>query len=101
MEPFDLWLDLDVRVLVEREGHPLQRYAVMLQLLRDGLWKTIRLFDNAHGHHDMHRYVGDEKQIAERFHQGTAREALPAAILHLKEHWQSIVEGWESEEEAP
>jgi hypothetical protein len=99
MELFDLWLDQDVRILVEREGQPLSQYAVMLQVLRNEDWQTIRLFDNAHGQHDMHRYVLDEKQPPERFHNGTAREALPAAILHLKEHWQAIVEGWEHEEE--
>jgi hypothetical protein len=99
MEPFDLWLDPDVRVLVERHGQPLERYAVMLQVLRDGEWRTIRLFDNAHGGHDMHRYDRYEKQDAERFFEGQPREALPAAIMHLKEHWQAIVESWEHEEE--
>jgi len=38
----------------------------MLQLRIEGKWQTIRLFDNAHGDHDMHRYTGSEKQPAER-----------------------------------
>lgn len=99
VEPFDLWLDVDVRIFVEREGQPLERYAVMLQVLRDGAWCTIRLFDNAHGAHDMHRYRRSDKQGAEQFFDGEPREALPAAIMHLKRHWQAIVETWESEEE--
>jgi hypothetical protein len=101
VEPFDLYLDIDVRVHVERGGQPLEEYAVMLQVENAGEWSTIRLYDNAHGTHDMHRYTGGEKQAAEVFHHGEPREACPAAILELKEHWQAIVEGHEREEEAP
>jgi hypothetical protein len=96
---FAIRLDVDVRVYVEREGQPLEQYAVMLQVLRGGEWQTIRLYDNAHGVHDMHRYIGEEKQNAEVFHHGTAREACPAAILTLQGSWQAIVEGWEDGEE--
>lgn len=99
MEPFDLYLDTDVRVHVEREGQPLDKYAVMLQVDEDGEWATIRLYDNAHGNHDMHRYRGGNKQPAETFHYGTSRDACPAAILELKAHWQAIVEGHEREKE--
>ena len=95
MEPFDLYLDADVRVHVERDGQPLDQYAVMLQVEADGEWRTVRLYDNAHGNHDVHRYSGGEKQPAETFHYGEPREACPAAILELKDQWQAIVEGHE------
>jgi len=98
VEPSDLDLDTDVRVHVEREGQPLEEYAVMLQVEEAGEWSTIRLYDNAHGTHDMHRYVSGDKQAAEVFHHGEPREACPAAILALKDHWQAIVEGHEREE---
>jgi hypothetical protein len=101
VETFDLVLDVDVRVHVEREGRPLRQYAVMLQVMRDGHWATIRLYDNAHGQHEMHRYRLNEKQPAETFHHGEPREACPAAILELKDQWQAIVEGWERDEAAP
>jgi hypothetical protein len=57
-DPFIRPLAADARVLVELEGRPLERYAVMVQLRIKGRWQTIRLLDNAHGDHDMHRYTG-------------------------------------------
>lgn len=62
---------------------------------QEGEWRTARLYDNAHGVHDMHRYRGTDKRDAEVFHQGPPTEALPAAVRELKESWPSIVEGWE------
>lgn len=56
-EPFVRPLSDDARVLVDLDGRPLKRYAVMLQLRIEGRWQTIRLLDNAHGDHDMHRYT--------------------------------------------
>ena len=89
-------LALDARVLVELEGRPLARYAVMLQLRVEGDWQTIRLLDNAHDQHDMHRYTGTEKQPAERFAEGPVNEIVPAAIRHLTEHWEAIAGSWKS-----
>ena len=73
-DPFIRPLAADARVLVELEGRPLERYAVMLQLRIEDRWQTIRLLDNAHGNHDMHRYTGPEKQPAERFAEGTVND---------------------------
>ena len=39
----------DARILVRHGGKPMASYAAMLQLLRDGRWRTIRLIDNAVG----------------------------------------------------
>jgi hypothetical protein len=74
----------------------MERYAVMLQLRIEGKWQTIRLLDNAHGEHDMHRYTGLEKQPAERFSEGSAKEVAPQAIGYLTDHWEAIVESWKS-----
>jgi hypothetical protein len=41
-EPFIRPLAAEARVLVELEGRPLERYAVMLQLRVEGRWQTIR-----------------------------------------------------------
>lgn len=68
----------------------------MLQVRRGVGWQTILLFDNAHGQHDVHSYTGAEKQPAERFMEGTAREAVPAAIRHIVTHWEAIVRSWEN-----
>jgi hypothetical protein len=55
-----------IRILVRHGGRPMTRYAAMLQTLRDGQWRTIRLIDNAHDTHHMHRYAGDFKRDAVR-----------------------------------
>jgi hypothetical protein len=73
-DPFIRPLGPDARAMVELEGRPLERYAVMLQLRIDGRWQTVRLLDNAHGHHDMHRYTGSEKQPAEGSNRGVMEE---------------------------
>ena len=75
-DPFIRWLSADARILVDLEGRPMGRYAVMLQLRIEGKWQTIRLLDNAHGDHDMHRYTGSEKRPAERFSEGTVNEVV-------------------------
>lgn len=94
--PFIRPLAEGARVLVELEGSPLERYAVMLQIRVDGRWQTIRLLDNAHGDHDMHRYTGSEKLPAERFAEGPANEVAPQAIAYLVKHWKSIAESWKN-----
>lgn len=87
-------LSADARIYVETEGRPFDRYVAALQIHRHGRWQTIRLLDNAHGEHDMHRYTGDVKQSAERFAQGTPEKVLPQAIRYLAEHWKAIVRSW-------
>jgi hypothetical protein len=95
-DPFTRWLSTEARILVDLEGRPMERYAVMLQLRIEGEWQTIHLLDNAHGDHDMHRYTGSEKQPAERFSEGPANEVAPKAIRHLIDHWEAIAESWKS-----
>lgn len=95
-DPFIRPLSANARILIELEGRPLERYAVMFQLQIQGRWQTIRLFDNAHGDHDMHRYTGSEKQPAERFSEGAVNAVAPEAIRYLIDHWEAIAESWKS-----
>lgn len=95
-DPFIRPLADEARLLIEFEGRPLERYAIMLQLQIEGRWQTIRLLDNAHGDHDMHRYTGTEKQPAERFAEGSVNEVAPQAINYLIKHWKAIAESWRS-----
>jgi len=62
----------------------------------EGKWQTIRLLDNAHGDHDMHRYTEAERQPAERFSEGAANEVAPEAIRYLIDHWEAIAESWKN-----
>jgi hypothetical protein len=95
-DPFTRALARDARIFIDLRGRPLERYAVMLQLQIEGRWQTIRLLDNAHGEHDMHRYTGTEKQLAERFAEGTARQVAPMAIQYLADNWKAIAKSWKS-----
>jgi hypothetical protein len=69
---------------------------VALRFLGEGGWRTVRLLENAHGQHDVHRYTGDVKQPAERFLEGTPQEAFPQAIRYLAQHWEAIAQPWNS-----
>ncbi|MGB7684640.1 MAG: hypothetical protein WBL45_02520 [Solirubrobacterales bacterium] len=90
-------LAVDARILAERDGRPLERYAFMLQIRVEGRWQTIRLLDNAHGVHDMHKYNGTEKQPAERFvADGYVKEVCPQAIRYLTSNWEAIAREWQS-----
>ncbi len=55
----------------------MDRYAAMLQIFREGCWQTIRLIDNAHNEHHMHRYAGDIKRDAVSVETGDTRDVLP------------------------
>jgi hypothetical protein len=87
----------DAQIVVERSSaHPVE-YAIVLLVERDGVWHTVRTFDNAHAsdEHHEHRYLGSEKQppIVTR---GAPNEAMRAAEVKLLEGWSDIVGSWES-----
>lgn len=86
-----------VRMVVERSSaHPVQ-YAIMLLVQRDGTWRTVRTFDNAHApeEHHEHRYIGEEKQEPTVTY-GPVNDAMHAAEIKLLEGWSDIVSEWEN-----
>jgi hypothetical protein len=93
---FDIELVADqVLIRVSYSGHPMERYSVVLLLRHEGIWTEARVHDNHLGTDHMHRYTrSGGKQAPEAFHAGPARHAMPAAIEHLKSHYQSIIRGW-------
>jgi hypothetical protein len=94
-QTIELALTQDVVIRFSRSGRPIERYAVVLLILHEDAWEEARLFDNHQGSHHMHRYTPkDGKQPAEVFHPGPTNAAIPAAIEHLKNHWEAIVEPW-------
>jgi hypothetical protein len=77
------------------ERGELVRYAVVLMAEVEGERQPVRLFDNAHGTHDMHRYTRDGIKLpAEIFHFGPASAAKSAAIREIEENWRQMVEPW-------
>jgi hypothetical protein len=61
-------------VLTER-GNVIS-YSVVLLALHGGAWRTVRVYDNAHGANEMHRYtLAGGKQPAELVHAAPPEEA--------------------------
>jgi hypothetical protein len=86
-----------VLVRFSHSGRPTERYSVVLLAFEGGVWQTIRVYDNHLGTHHMHRYTRrGGKQSKAPFHEGPTNEAIPAAIDHLKAHWEAIIESWRS-----
>lgn len=92
-DQFDAEAEIEVR-FVTRRG-VLVEYAVVLLLEEDDRLHTVRVYDNAHGVHDMHRYNrAGEKQPAEAFHYGSASEALQSALGAVRDGYREMIESW-------
>lgn len=91
-------LAADVRIGVVTEGRPITSYVVRLEVLISAGWQVVHLFDNAHGQHDEHVYVGSAKQAARAFFEGPVTAALPAAIALLHERSAAIIGRWKNPE---
>lgn len=96
---YERTIDIDlvegILIRFSQSGRPIERYSVVLLVFEDGDWQTIRVYDNHLGTHHMHRYTRkDGKQPESAFHEGSTTEAIPAAIDHLKTHWEAIIESW-------
>ena len=99
--PYERTIEIEILdgvvVRLNQAGTPIDRYSVILLAFVDGAWETIRVYDNHLGAHHMHRYTRKGgKQPEAPFHEGPTNEAIPAAIAHLKAHWEAIVESWKS-----
>lgn len=70
-------------------------YAVVLLTQVNDRLRAVRLYDNAHGGHDMHRYTYDGvKQRPETFHRGSASAALQSAIGAVRSGYSEMIESW-------
>lgn len=90
-------LDSDVAVDVRflRRRSELIEYAVVLLARECGQWRAVRVYDNSHGGHDMHRYNREGvKQAAESFYRGYASEALQSAIGAVHSGYGEMIESW-------
>lgn len=92
-DQLDAEAEIDVR-FVTRRG-VLIEYAVVLLVEEEERLHTVRVYDNAHGVHDMHRYNrAGEKQTAEAFHHGTVSEALQSALSAVRDGYREMIESW-------
>jgi len=70
-------------------------YAVVLVLPHDGVERTIRVYDGAHGVNDMHRHTRRQgKAAAEGFHGGTLAEGMRIAIDAIETSYREMIDGW-------
>lgn len=78
------------------EGPEVTDYAIVLMLAVGNTTETIRVYDSAHGHNEMHRYTRSEgKQAGTPFHSGTLGEGMRAAIEEIEGGFRQMIEGWE------
>ncbi len=88
-----------VRVRYRRsEPPPPITYAITLEILDEGSWTTIRLWDNAdavdeHHEHEYTRHGG--KQPPRILNHASTNEAMVAAIRKATRDWQAIVLTWQ------
>lgn len=85
-----------LRVQFTTRGTDVIDYAVVLLLEVERGMETIRVYDGAHGHNEMHRYSRSAgKQPGAVFHGGTLGEGMRAAISEVERGYREIIEGWE------
>jgi hypothetical protein len=85
---------LDVTYMTERGA--LSRYVVVLLGRRGAGWMVVRVFDNTHDEHEMHRYTRQgDKLPGERVHDGSASEAMNDAIDWMARRGEELVREWQ------
>lgn len=71
-------------------------YALVPMVRVAGRFRTVRIYDGAHGRNEMHRYTTKlGKQPAEVFHRGTLGEGMRAALEQIKHGYEEMVSGWQ------
>jgi hypothetical protein len=89
---------IDVRFITRRRiTTQVTEYTVVLLVLEPpgGGWRAVRVYDNAHGNHDMHRYSRDGvKQAAETSHHGSPGEAMRSAIEAVRGGYREMIDSW-------
>lgn len=94
--PIDLTDTVHIQVRFTLKGRSVQRYAVVLVAEIDGQERTIRLYDNAHGHNEMHRYTRrDDKQDPVRQPDDENGKAMREAIDAIRHGWEGMIAGWD------
>ena len=85
-----------LRVQFTTQGRDVVDYAVVLLLDTENGSETIRVYDSAHGHNEMHRHARSKgKQRGTPFHSGTLGEGMRAAISEVERGYREMIEGWE------
>jgi hypothetical protein len=71
-------------------------YAVTLVAEEDGELRTVRVYDNAHGEPEMHRYThAGEKGPGEKAPGASASEGFNMALDLISSGFQEMIDGWQ------
>ncbi len=85
-----------LRVQFTTQGNDVIDYAVVLLVDTEKGTETIRVYDAAHDHNEMHRYTCSAgKEPGTVFHSGTLGEGMRAAISEVERGYREMIEGWE------
>jgi hypothetical protein len=85
-----------LRVEFTTHGGRVIDYAVVLLVEAGQGMETVRVYDGAHGHNEMHRHTrGAGKEEGAVFHRGTLGEGMRAAISEVERGYREMIEGWE------
>src|SRR4051812_5283673 len=96
--PLDYVLLAILRVEFETQGNEVTDYAVMLLFETEGRTETVRLYDSAHGHNEMHRYSRSAgKQPGATLHRGPLGDGMRAAIEEIKSGYREMIGGWQGQ----
>ncbi len=77
MPDFEIPVAPDTEILIEfkTERREITGYTVLLRAHRHGEWHEVRVWDNAHGVNEMHRYTRSSgKRPGIIFHRGSFAE---------------------------
>lgn len=78
-----------------RGGEVIDYAVVLLVEIEKGI-ETIRVYDGAHGHNEMHRYTrSGGKQPGAVFYGGTLGEGMRVAISEVERGYREMIEGWQ------
>ena len=71
-------------------------YSIVLLVLHEATWQTVRVYDNAHGQNEMHRHtLRTGKQAAEVFSQASDfGVAMRSAREEVLAGYEKMIEGW-------
>lgn len=100
------WRELEIKKLAvsaarirfrRSESPPPYSYAITLELIEEGEWRTVRLWDNADGldgHHEHEHTRRGGKQVPRILEFASENEAMAAAIAEAKQRVEEIVRQW-------